>query len=259
MRSERGGGGRLELTDVVKRFGGVVANSGVSTVVEGGEIRGLIGPNGSGKSTLANLISGIYRPTSGAITLDGHSLVGLRPHQVSRLGLMRTFQIARPFASMTVLDNLLVARQARPGEIRGRMRTRHARDRAEQILSLVGLGQLRGLPSAQLSGGQQALLQVGMGLMIEDVKLYLLDEPFAGIHPAVKDTIVDIVWRVNAGSGTTFILISHEMGIVRRLCHRVSVLVDGAVLTEGAMADVVADDRVIDAYLGRGPETGAGA
>lgn len=240
---------------MVKRFGGVVANNGVTTTVDAGEIRGLIGPNGSGKSTLANLISGIYRPTSGRINLDGHNLVGLHPHQVSRLGLMRTFQIARPFGSMTVLDNLLVARQARPGEIRIRSRARAARNRAEEVLGIIDLAHLRRLPAAQLSGGQQALLQIGMGLMVEDVKLYVLDEPFAGIHPAIKDTIVSIVRRVNEDRGTTFILISHEMGIVRQLCHKVSVLVDGAVLTEGNMSDVVADERVIDAYLGRSQDS----
>jgi ABC-type branched-subunit amino acid transport system ATPase component len=237
----------LETNDLSKRFGGLTAVEGVSLAVASGEIRGVIGPNGAGKTTLLNLIGGLYPPSEGEIRLDGQPLAGLAPHQIARKGLIRSFQVARLFGNMSVLDNLMLPwladRQA--GGVAG------AAEQAARLLELTRLAPLAQTPAKALSGGQRALLQIAAGFMAPRLKCYLLDEPFAGVNPAIKDSIVDLIERDNRDRSTTFVIVSHEMTIVRRLCRRVTVMIEGRIGAEGTLDEVAGDDAVIGAYLGR--------
>jgi branched-chain amino acid transport system ATP-binding protein len=237
----------LETRDLTKRFGGLTANDGVSIAVAAGEIRGLIGPNGAGKTTLANLITGIYPPSSGEIRLDGRSLVGLRPNQIAQQGLLRTFQVCRIFGNLTVRENLRLPYLAAPhggGHAEG-LRL------VEEYLALTTLARLADEPAKRLSGGQRALLQVACGFVVPGLKCYVLDEPFAGINPVIKDAIIDLILAANRARGITFVIVSHEMAVMRRLCHKVTVLIDGRVVTEGTLDEVAARQEVISAYLGK--------
>ena len=237
----------LETRELTKRFGGLVANDRVSIAVEAGEIRGLIGPNGAGKTTLANLITGIYPPTSGAIRMDGQSLVGLRPNEIAQQGLLRTFQVCRIFGNLTVRENLMLPYLAASHGARRAEGLRHA----EEFLALTTLARLADEPAKRLSGGQRALLQVACGFMVPKLKCYVLDEPFAGINPVIKDAIIDLILTANKARGITFVIVSHEMAVMRRLCRKVTVLIDGRVMTEGTLDEVAARQEVISAYLGK--------
>lgn len=237
----------LETQDLTRRFGGLVANDSVSIAVDAGEIRGLIGPNGAGKTTLANLITGIYPPSSGEIRMDGRSLAGLRPNEIAQQGLLRTFQVCRIFGNLTVRENLLLPYLARE---RARSRA-EGMQLVEEFLALTTLGRLADEPAKRLSGGQRALLQVACGFMAPDLKCYVLDEPFAGINPVIKDAIIDLILTANKVRGLTFLIVSHEMAVMRRLCHKVTVLIDGRVVTEGTLDEVAAKQEVISAYLGK--------
>jgi branched-chain amino acid transport system ATP-binding protein len=238
----------LETRDLTKRFGGLVATGGVDLAIEPGEIRGLIGPNGAGKTTLVNLIAGLYPPDAGDIRLDGQSLVGLKPHEIARRGLVRSFQVSRLFGNMSVRENLMLPALARPGGADAG--SAHAR--AARFLELTRLTSLADAPAKSLSGGQRALLQVAAGFMAPALRCYVLDEPFAGINPTIKDAIIDLIEQENRASGVTFIVVSHEMAIVRRLCRRVTVLVEGRIAAEGTLDEVAARGDVLAAYLGRG-------
>jgi branched-chain amino acid transport system ATP-binding protein len=238
----------LKTENLIKRFGGVLATAGVDLAIELGEIRGLIGPNGAGKTTLVNLIAGLYPPDGGAIRLDGTSLAGLRPHEIARRGLVRSFQVSRLFGNMSLRENLLLPALARPGSAD----FAEAEARATHFLELTRLAPLAAAPAKTLSGGQRALLQVAAGFMSPGLKCYLLDEPFAGINPTIKDAIIELIEQENRARGITFIIVSHEMAIVRRLCRRVTVLVEGRVAAEGTLDEVAARGDVLAAYLGRG-------
>jgi branched-chain amino acid transport system ATP-binding protein len=238
----------LETDGLTKRFGGLVATGGVDLAIASGEIRGLIGPNGAGKTTLVNLIAGLYPPDAGDIRLDGHSLVGLKPHEIARRGLVRSFQVSRLFGNMSLRENLLLPALARPGIAEFGA----ADERARRFLDLTRLAALADAPAKTLSGGQRALLQVAAGFMAPGLKCYVLDEPFAGINPTIKDAIIDLIEQENRASGVTFIIVSHEMAIVRRLCRRVTVLVEGRIAAEGTLDEVAARGDVLAAYLGRG-------
>ena len=236
----------LETRNLIKRFGGLLATGGVDLAIEPGEIRGLIGPNGAGKTTLVNLMAGLYPPDGGDIRLDGQSLAGLRPHEIARRGLVRSFQVSRLFGNMSLRENLLLPALARPGDFT------EADERATRFLELTRLAPLAAAPAKTLSGGQRALLQVAAGFMAPGLKCYLLDEPFAGINPTIKDAIIELIEQENRARGITFIIVSHEMAIVRRLCRRVTVLVEGRVAAEGTLDEVAARGDVLAAYLGRG-------
>jgi len=238
----------LETRDLVMRFGGLVATNRVSLSVEPGEIRGLIGPNGAGKTTLANLITGIYPPASGEIRLGGRSLLGLKPHEVAHLGMLRTFQVCRIFGNLTVRENLLLPCLTRTGSSGG---FHEARKRADDHLALTTLDRLADQPAKRLSGGQRALLQVACGFMVPELSCYVLDEPFAGINPVIKDAIIALIRHANATRGITFIIVSHEMAVMRRLCHKVTVMIDGSLVAEGTLDEVAARPEVIAAYLGK--------
>jgi len=238
----------LETQNLIKRFGGLLATGGVDLAIEPGEIRGLIGPNGAGKTTLVNLMAGLYPPDGGDIRLDGQSLAGLAPHEIARRGLVRSFQVSRLFGNMSLRENLLLPALARPGSDD----FAEANARATRFLELTRLAPLADAPAKTLSGGQRALLQVAAGFMAPGLKCYLLDEPFAGINPTIKDAIIELIERENRARGITFIIVSHEMAIVRRLCRRVTVLVEGRVAAEGTLDEVAARGDVLAAYLGRG-------
>jgi branched-chain amino acid transport system ATP-binding protein len=238
----------LQTERLTKRFGGLLATGGVDLAIEPGEIRGLIGPNGAGKTTLVNLIAGLYPPDGGDIRLDGRSLVGLKPHEIARRGVVRSFQVSRLFGNMSLRENLLLPALARPGSADFVA----AQQRATRFLDITRLAVLADAPAKTLSGGQRALLQVAAGFMTSELKCYVLDEPFAGINPTIKDAIIDLIEHENRARGITFIVVSHEMAIVRRLCRRVTVLVEGRIAAEGTLEEVAARGDVLAAYLGRG-------
>ena len=244
------GGLLLETHGLTKRFGGVVAVDGLALRMEAGEMRGLIGPNGSGKTTTINVLSGLYRADAGRVSLRGERIDHLRPHQIAARGVARTFQIPKLWGSMTVLENVLVPALAERDRGAGRPAAETA-DRARRLLDLVTLDRLRHAPARELSGGQGMLLQIARGLMVHPIHLFLMDEPFAGVHPTLKETIMDTVVRMNREESVTFLIVSHEMGTLRRLCPRVSVMHEGQLIAEGSFEEVANHALVLEAYLGR--------
>jgi branched-chain amino acid transport system ATP-binding protein len=236
----------LETRELVKRFGGLSATDRVSLAVERGEIRGLIGPNGAGKTTLVNLMTGLYPPDQGDIFLAGESIAGLRPHRIARRGLLRSFQVCRLFGNLTVRENLLL-----PYLARGPAGIAEGLARADTFLKLTKLTPLAELPARGLSGGQRALLQVACGFMVPDLLCYVLDEPFAGINPVIKDAIIELILEENRTHGTSFLIVSHEMSVMRRLCRKITVMIEGRILAEGTLEEVASRPDVISAYLGK--------
>lgn len=236
----------LEAQGLTKRYGGLVANNDVSITLAPGEIRGLIGPNGAGKTTFVNLLTGLETPDTGSVRLENTDITGLPPHRIAAQGLVRTFQVSRVFANLTVRENLLVPFLAAgsPGGVR------EGETRAAELLHLATLTPLADEPAGVLSGGQRMLLQACAGFMIPAVRVYVLDEPFAGINPVVKDTLIALIQRENAGKGRAFLIVSHEMEIVRRLCPLVTVMIQGRVAAEGTLDEVARRPQVIAAYLG---------
>ena len=239
-------GALLSVAHVSKAFGGVAAVRDVSIALACGEIRGLIGPNGSGKTTLLNLIGGQERPDRGEICLDGHPTATLAPDALAARGLARTFQLPRVFRSMTVLENLLVPACADHRGAGGRAGHRRAYD----LLRLVRLDGLAGAEARALSGGQAMLLQLARCLAQEPLALCLLDEPFAGVHPAIKDVMVNAIQEMNRARDVTFLVVSHEMPTLGRLAGRVSVMHNGECIADGPLDRVAGDPRVVEAYLG---------
>lgn len=248
----------LHASGLSRRFGGVHAVQDMSLDVPKGSITGLIGPNGAGKSTLFNLLSGVIRPNSGQITYKGQDITALPPYRRARAGLIRTFQLSREFGRMTVLENLMLSPQqqlgenlwpifATPAAVRERDRAVYAR--AEEVLEISALGPLRDTYAADLSGGQKKLLELARTLMI-DCDLILLDEPGAGVNPALMKTLTDMIRRLNTEHGKTFLLVEHDMDLIAQLCDPVVVMAQGTHLMSGTFDDVRADQTVIDAYLG---------
>jgi len=238
----------LEAIGLNKRFNGLQAANDVSLAVEQGEIRGLIGPNGAGKTTLVNLVTGVYEADSGEVKLAGQSLTGCAMHEIARRGLVRSFQVTRLFGSLTVAENLRTAFLAR--------RPKDGTDGEAQIERMLDLTKLRPLADTQakkLSGGQRALLQMGCGFMVPG-SCYVLDEPFSGINPVIKDAIIDMILDVNKRHGATFLIVSHEMTIVRRLCPKVTVMMEGKVAAHGSLDEVARLPEVIAGYLGKALE-----
>ncbi len=236
----------LTLRGLGKSFGGVAAVRDVTTALGSGEVRGLIGPNGSGKTTLLNLIGGQLVPDQGEIRLGDRPIQGMPPDAVAALGVARTFQLPRVFRHMTVLENLLLPlcadhRHASWGE---------GREAARRTLEFVGLDELAHAEARDLSGGQAMLLQLARCLVQRPLRLCLLDEPFAGVHPTIKDRMVGAILEINRRDGVTFLVVSHEMTTLRRLCSRVSVMHNGEWIAEGTLDEVARDPRVLEAYLG---------
>ncbi|MDG3578329.1 ABC transporter ATP-binding protein [Rhizobium sp. YJ-22] len=246
--------------DVHKHFGGFRAVDGVSLHIPKGRITGLIGPNGAGKSTLFNTIAGAYQPTSGRITMAGEDIGGLPPHVLFSRGLLRTFQIAQEFSSMSVLENLMMVPGGQSGESiwntwanRGRIREEEARLRAkaEEVLDFLTLTHLRDERAGALSGGQKKLVELGRTMMV-DARIVFLDEVGAGVNRSLLKTIGEAIVRLNKERGYTFCVIEHDMDFIARLCDSVVVMAAGKVLTQGSPDEIVSDEQVIEAYLGRG-------
>lgn len=240
----------LEIRGLSKSFGGLQAVNKVDMSIPAGEIRGLIGPNGSGKTTVVNLVSGIYLADEGEVVFQGKSITGLLPNEISQTGLLRTFQIPKLFNSMSIFDNMLVPYYARANPVSGGTISA-ATKQADELIDLAGLSHLHDEPAKNLSGGQQALLQIARGFMVNNIRLYLLDEPFAGVNPVIKEAINRLILKENEEKNITFLLISHEMEQIRKLCHQVTALAEGAVIAEGTLEEVAEDSHVIEAYLGR--------
>ena len=257
----RGGAGPLiEVEDVSKHFGGLKAVDHATVSIADGSITGLIGPNGAGKSTLFNIIAGLFPPTSGRILLDGEDVTGLTPHELFGKGLLRTFQIAHEFSTLTVLENLMMVPPDQLGERltstwfrRRAVREEEERIRAkaEDVIDFLNLSHLRDERAGNLSGGQKKLLELGRTMMV-DPKVVLLDEVGAGVNRTLLAEIGDAIVKLNRERGYTFCMIEHDMDFIGRLCDPVIVMAEGTVLAQGSADEVKNDERVIEAYLGRG-------
>ena len=247
----------LRTEDVVKSFGGVKALNGVDIGVREGSITMIIGPNGSGKTTLINVITGLYKPDNGRIFFNGREITGLPPHEIYRLGLVRTFQIPQPFMKLTVLENLLVAYPDNPGEgffkaLRKRRWLKaeeEAVEKAFRILKLLKLDHLWDQQSSKLSGGQMKLLEVGRALM-SNARLLAMDEPAAGVNPVLAHEVFARFRELKDKLGITFLLIEHRLEIALQYTDYVYAMANGVVVSEGVPERVMADPEVINAYLG---------
>ena len=236
----------LSLQGVTKRFGGGTAFADVSFDVAGGDVLGVIGPNGAGKTTLLNCISGVYRLDGGRIDFGGQRLSGRPPHEVAKLGIGRTFQIVKPFTSMTVRENAAVG--ALFGSAEARMPAPRAFAYADEVLELVGLAPKRGLPVGSLTVPDRKRLEVARALCTKP-RLLLLDEVMSGLNAVEVDEALEMVRKVHA-SGVTIMLIEHVMRVIVGVCTRAVVLHLGRVLATGEPQEVLRDRRVIEAYLG---------
>ncbi len=250
----------IEARGVTMRFGGLTAVDGMSITLHRGELLGLIGPNGAGKTTLFNLLAGSLRPTAGQIRIAERDVSREGPERRIARGLGRTFQIPRPFAEMTVLENVLTGGQHQGGEqiwmnfLRPRRvaaQERAAIEKARSLLDFVTLSALEHEPARVLSGGQRKLLELAR-VMVAEPGMVLLDEPGAGVNPALLDTIVDRIATLHK-QGTSFLIIEHNMDMVASLCNPVLVMAQGRLLASGAPREVLAHPQVVEAYLGAAP------
>ncbi len=240
----------LETDELVKTFGSLVANDGISLAVEGGSIHGIMGPNGSGKSTFFNTVTGFYSPDGGAVRFDGHDVSGKSPDEIARHGLGRTFQIPSPFEDLTVRENLLAVFT---DGIRSGLRVREQkRQRADELLDLLEIDHIAHQDAGGISGGQEKLVELGRILMLEPACV-LLDEPTAGVNPSLRNRLLDHLVTLN-DRGTTFVIIEHDMRVIADICDRVSVFDQGEIIVEDDFESVTNDERVRSAYLGGSAE-----
>ncbi|HEX7057998.1 MAG TPA: ABC transporter ATP-binding protein [Bacilli bacterium] len=247
----------LQVENIGKRFGGISALQGVSFAIREGEIYGLIGPNGAGKTTMFNLITAMFAPTSGQIRFMGERISGLKTHRITKKGICRTFQNIRLFARLSVMDNVMVGShcRGRSGVFSGVLRTkaeraeeRNIRERAEQLLQLVGLYPERDVTAENLSYGKQRRLEIARALASEP-KLLLLDEPAAGMNEKETQDLAMLIRQIRA-QNITVLLIEHDMPLVMKLCDRIAVLNFGQKIAEGTPQEVRGNQDVIAAYLG---------
>tara|TARA_R110000765_G_scaffold50613_5_gene102773 strand:- start:543 stop:1322 length:780 start_codon:yes stop_codon:yes gene_type:complete len=250
----------IVVDDVHKHFGGFHAVDGASLTIGKGTITGLIGPNGAGKTTLFNVIAGVLKPTSGRVMMDGEDITGLPPHDLFHKGLLRTFQIAHEFSSMTCRENLMMVPGDQAGETLwntwfGRKRIadqeRALKAKADEVLEFLTIQHLAEQKAGQISGGQKKLLELGRTMMV-DAKIVFLDEVGAGVNRTLLNIIGDAIIRLNQERGYTFVVIEHDMDFIGRLCDPVICMAEGKVLAQGSLSEIKANEQVIEAYLGTG-------
>ena len=243
-----------------KSFGGIKAVNQASLTIQKGSITGLIGPNGAGKTTLFNVIAGVYPPSDGHVFLEDEEVTGLPPHELFKKGVMRTFQIAQEFSSLTVRENLMMVPANQSGErlldtwfrpARISMEEKSLIQKANEVLSFLQLRELADELAGNLSGGQKKLLELGRTMMVEP-KIVFLDEVGAGVNRTLLQTIGDSILRLNQEMGYTFCMIEHDMEFISKLCEPVIVMAEGSVLAQGSASEIKANNAVIEAYLGTG-------
>lgn len=250
----------IEVKNLHRHFGGFRAVDGATLEIETGSITGLVGPNGAGKTTLFNVVAGVLPPTSGQVLMAGEDITGLPPHTLFHKGLLRTFQIAHQFSSMSCRENLMMVPGGQTGETLwntwfGRKRIadeeRALRAKADEVLEFLTIEHLADHKAGQVSGGQKKLLELGRTMMV-DARIVFLDEVGAGVNRTLLNTIGDAIIRLNKERGYTFCMIEHDMDFIGRLCDPVIVMAEGKVLSKGTIDEIKADERVIEAYLGTG-------
>jgi len=250
----------IRVENLHKHFGGFHAVDGATLEIAERSITGLIGPNGAGKTTLFNVIAGVLPPTSGKVMMQGEDITGLPPHELFHKGLLRTFQIAHEFHSMTVRENLMMVPPRQSGEnlwdawFRGgkvAAEEDSIRKRANEVLEFLTIDHIADEKAGQISGGQKKLLELGRTMMT-DAKVVFLDEVGAGVNRTLLNTIADAIVRLNKEQGYTFVVIEHDMDFIGRICDPVICMAEGKVLAEGTLDEIKANEQVIEAYLGTG-------
>ena len=250
----------LKIKYLHKSFGGLKAVNNVNLEIKKASITGLIGPNGAGKTTLFNTIAGIYAPDDGEIYLEEKNIAGLKPHQLFNMGVLRTFQIAHEFSSLTVLENLMMVPDNQRGEKliyalfsdnAVKKQEEEIRTRAIEVIEFLNLKHLTQEIAGNLSGGQKKLLELGRTMMV-GANLVLLDEVGAGVNRTLLNEISDAIIRLNKERNYTFFVIEHDMDLIEKICDPVIVMAEGSVLFEGKFSEVKSNEDVIEAYLGRG-------
>ena len=250
----------LKLSNIDKFFGGLHAVDDVSIEIKKGSITGLIGPNGAGKTTLFNIIAGHIEPSSGKVELDGANVSNMAAHELFSKGLLRTFQIAQEFSTLTVLENLMMV----PGSQKGESlintwfnnsgvskQEEEIRSKAIEVIDFLNLSHLTQELAGNLSGGQKKLLELGRTMMVE-AKLVLLDEVGAGVNRTLLNEVIEAIIRLNKEKNYTFCMIEHDMELISKLCDPVIVMAEGSILFQGTAEAVKANEEVIEAYLGKG-------
>ena len=249
----------LQISKINKSFGGLKVLNNLSLKIEKGSISGLIGPNGAGKTTLFNVINGSIKPDSGSVQLNNYELIGLQPHELFEIGVLRTFQIPHEFFSLTVLDNLLVVPPNKIGEtffgqwfFENKIKIIEEINikKAKYILDILGLSHLEKEYAGNLSGGQKKLLELGRVMMVEP-EIILLDEVGAGVNKTLLKKISNIIKKLNKEKKYTFIMIEHDLDFISKLCDTIIVMAEGQFLTQGNIQQIKSNKKVIDIYLGK--------
>ena len=250
----------ITVTNIVKKFGGLVALNECSLSIKDNSITGIIGPNGSGKTTLFNVITGHLKPDSGSIYYNGQDITSFESYELFSLGMLRTFQIAHEFSNLSVLENLMMVPGNQSGEklMTALLKPKQVLDeeaivkeKAKEVVDFLNLSHLSNELAGNLSGGQKKLLELGRTMMV-DAKLVLLDEVGAGVNRTLLKDLGTAIEKLNKEKGYTFCMIEHDMDFIGRLCDPVIVMAEGSVLFEGSVDEVKKDEKVIESYLGRG-------